>query len=80
LTARRPASAAALAEYGIDEGQQALLAELADPRGAFGWHRDYADILPGAAMDYLILETAASRIAGYEAQQVPALSDDGLAA
>jgi len=49
------------------------LAELADPRGAFGWHRDYADVLPGAAMDYLVLETAASRIAGYEAQRVPAL-------
>jgi transcriptional regulator with XRE-family HTH domain len=62
-----------LAEYGIDEGQQTLLAQLADPRGAFGWHRDYADILPGAAMDYLILETAASRIAGYEAQRVPVL-------
>ena len=62
-----------LAEYGIDEGQQALLTQLADPRGAFGWHRDYADILPGAAMDYLILETAASRIGGYEAQRVPVL-------
>jgi transcriptional regulator with XRE-family HTH domain len=62
-----------LTEYGIDEGQQALLAGLTDPRGAFGWHRDYTDILPGAVMDYLILETAASRIAGYEAQRVPVL-------
>ena len=62
-----------LAEYGVDEGQQAILAELGDPRGAFGWHRDYADVLPGAVMDYLILETAASRIAGYEAQRVPVL-------
>jgi transcriptional regulator with XRE-family HTH domain len=62
-----------LAEYGIDEGQQSLLAELSDPRGAFGWHRDYADILPAGVMDYLILETAASRIVGYEAQRVPVL-------
>jgi transcriptional regulator with XRE-family HTH domain len=62
-----------LAEYGVEEGQQALLIELSDPRSAFGWHRDYADVLPGAARDYLILETAASRIAGYEAQRVPVL-------
>jgi transcriptional regulator with XRE-family HTH domain len=62
-----------LAEYGVDEVQQSLLAGLADPRGAFGWHRDYADVLPGAVVDYLILETAASRIAGYEAQRVPVL-------
>ncbi len=62
-----------LAEYGVGEAQQAILAELVDPRGAFGWHRDYADVLPGAAMDYLVLETAASRISGYEAQRVPVL-------
>lgn len=61
------------AEYGVARKQQALLTELADPRGAFGWHRDYADILPAAWQDYLILETAAPKIAGYEAQQVPGL-------
>jgi transcriptional regulator with XRE-family HTH domain len=62
-----------LAEYAVGEGEQALLIELTDPRGAYGWHRDYADVLPDAAMDYLILETAASRILGYEAQRVPVL-------
>jgi transcriptional regulator with XRE-family HTH domain len=31
-----------LAEYGIAEQQQALLAAMADPRGAFGWYRPYA--------------------------------------
>jgi transcriptional regulator with XRE-family HTH domain len=62
-----------LAEYGITRKQQGILTELADPRGAFGWHRDYADILPAAWQDYLILETAASKIVGYEAQQVPGL-------
>jgi transcriptional regulator with XRE-family HTH domain len=62
-----------LAEYGIARKQQAILTELADPRGAFGWHRDYADILPAAWEDYLILETAAPKIAGYDAQQVPGL-------
>jgi transcriptional regulator with XRE-family HTH domain len=61
------------AEYGIAEQQQAILTALADPRGAFGWHRDYADVLPCAWHDYLILETGASRISVYEAQRVPAL-------
>jgi transcriptional regulator with XRE-family HTH domain len=62
-----------LAEYGVTRAQQAVLTELADPRGAFGWHRDYADVLPGPWQDYLVLETAASKITGYEAQQVPGL-------
>jgi len=62
-----------LAEYGISDDQQAILSAMADPRGAFGWHRDYADALPGAWHDYLILETAASKIAVYEAQRIPAL-------
>ncbi len=62
-----------LTEYGIADEQQAVLALLADPRGAFGWHRDYADVLPAAWQDYLILETAATKIAGYEAQRIPGL-------
>jgi transcriptional regulator with XRE-family HTH domain len=62
-----------LAEYGTAEEQQEILILLADPRGAFGWHRDYTDVLPGAWQDYLILETAASKIIGYEAQRVPGL-------
>lgn len=62
-----------LAEYVIDATLQELLIELADPRGAFGWYRDYADVLPGAWRDYLILEAAASMIRGYEAQQIPGL-------
>lgn len=62
-----------LSEYGIAAGQQSLLSLLADPRGAPGWHREYADVLPGALNDYLTLETAAAKIAAYEAQRVPAL-------
>lgn len=62
-----------LAEYGVTDEQRAILTALADPRGAFGWHREYADALPGAWKDYLILETGASRIAAYEAQRIPAL-------
>ena len=33
----------------------------------------YADLLPGAYQDYLILEAWASRISAYEAQRIPAL-------
>jgi transcriptional regulator with XRE-family HTH domain len=62
-----------LAEYRVAAEQQIILDLLADPRGAFGWHRDYAAVLPGAWQDYLVLETAASKITGYEAQRVPGL-------
>jgi len=62
-----------LAAYGAPEDQQALLTWLADPRGAFEWHRDFASVLPGARLDYLLMESAASRIAAYDAQQVPGL-------
>ena len=62
-----------LGEYGIEGEQLNILTLLADPRGAFGWHRDYENVLPGAWKDYLILETAASRIWAYEAQRIPGL-------
>ena len=61
------------AEYGIGEQQQEILLTMADPRGAFGWYRAYADALPGAYHDYLILEAAASQVLLYEAQRVPVL-------
>jgi hypothetical protein len=53
--------------YRVPWEQQTLLMELADPRGAFGWYRDYADVLPGAQHDYAIMEAAASKITVYEA-------------
>jgi transcriptional regulator with XRE-family HTH domain len=60
-------------EYGVAEEQRDVLTLLADPRGAFGWQRDYAAVLPAALRDYLVMETAASRIHSYDAQRVPAL-------
>jgi transcriptional regulator with XRE-family HTH domain len=60
-------------EYGVAEEQRTVLALLADRRGAFGWQRDYTAVLSGAWRDYLIMETAASKISGYDAQQVPGL-------
>ena len=62
-----------LAEYGIDDQQQAILAAMADPRGARGWYGAYADVLPDAWQDYLLLEAGASRALIYEAQRIPAL-------
>ena len=53
--------------------QQAILGTMADPRGARGRYGTYADVLPEAWQDYLLLETAASRILAYEAQRIPAL-------
>ena len=68
-----------LAEYGIGGEQLEILTQLADPRGAFGWHRDYDDVLHGAWKDYLLLETAAARIWTYEAQRIPCpAADPGL--
>jgi transcriptional regulator with XRE-family HTH domain len=60
-------------EYGVAEEQRAVLTLLADRRGAFGWQRDYAAVLPGAWRDYLIMESGASKISGYDAQRVPGL-------
>jgi transcriptional regulator with XRE-family HTH domain len=53
--------------------QEALLALLADPRGAFGWYRDYTSVLPAPWQDYLAMETAATGIAAYDAQRIPGL-------
>ena len=62
-----------LAEYGIDDQQQAILAAMADPRDVRGWYGAYADVLPRAWQDYLLLEAGASRVLIYEAQRIPAL-------
>jgi transcriptional regulator with XRE-family HTH domain len=62
-----------LTEYGIGEKQQVILTDMANPRHAQGWYTSYADLLPGAYQDYLILEAWASRISAYEAQRIPAL-------
>ena len=62
-----------LAEYGIGDEQQKILVALAARRDPSGWHHAYADVLPGAWQDYLILEASATRISAYEPQRIPAL-------
>lgn len=62
-----------LTEYGIGKRQQAILALMTDSCSGRGWYETYADVLPGAWRDYVVLETTASQVLCYEAQQVPAL-------
>jgi transcriptional regulator with XRE-family HTH domain len=64
---------AMLTEYGAGEQARDALAAIADHRGGRGWWRAYAAVLPDAWQDYLALESAASAIEIYAAQQVPGL-------
>jgi transcriptional regulator with XRE-family HTH domain len=59
-----------LAEYGVPDREQAALVAIAS-RG--GWWHPYTDVLPGAYLDYVIMESAASEIMTYEAQVIPDL-------
>ncbi len=62
-----------LTEYGVPDGEQAALAAIAGRGGQRAWWHPYADVLPGAYLDYVIMESAASEIMTYEAQVVPDL-------
>jgi transcriptional regulator with XRE-family HTH domain len=65
-----------LAEYGVPDREQAALVAIAS-RGARGWWRPYADVLPGAYLDYVVMESVAAEIMTYEAQVVPDLLQTG---
>ena len=62
-----------LSEYGVPENEQAALAGLARRGGTHGWWDQYANVLPEAFGDYLIMESTAAEIMMYEAQLVPDL-------
>ena len=62
-----------LAEYGVPDREQAALVAIASRGGQRGWWHPYADVLPGAYLDYVIIESAASEIMTYEAQVIPDL-------
>ena len=62
-----------LTEYGVPDGEQAALVAIAGRGGQRAWWHPYADVLPGAYLDYVIMESAASEIMTYEAQVVPDL-------
>ena len=61
-----------LTEYGVPDREQAALVAIAS-RGQRGWWHPFADVLPAAYLDYVIMESAASEIMTYEAQVVPDL-------
>jgi transcriptional regulator with XRE-family HTH domain len=63
-----------LTEYGIGESEQTALTAITHPRnGWHGWWHDYADIIPSGYPDLLSMETLASEILVYDAQQIPDL-------
>ena len=62
-----------LAEYGVPDREQAALVAIASRGGQRGWWQPYADVLPGAYLDYVIMESVASEIMTYEAQVIPGL-------
>jgi transcriptional regulator with XRE-family HTH domain len=64
---------ALLAEYGVGEQERAALTIISDPVRAHGWWNDYADVLPRAAREFLLLEATASAVLTYDATRVPEL-------
>lgn len=62
-----------LTEYGVPATEQQALLAIAHRGRDSGWWLDYGDVLPPAAQDYVIMETAATQILAYESNQVPDL-------
>jgi hypothetical protein len=62
-----------LAEYGVLPARQEALLAIARCDRDSSWWLDYRDVLPPAAQDYVILESAATEIITYDANQVPDL-------
>ncbi len=62
-----------LAEYGVPNPEQGALVAIASRGGQRGWWHPYAALLPGAYLDYVVMESAASEIMTYEAQVIPDL-------
>ena len=62
-----------LTEYGVPAAEQAALLAIAHRGRQHGWWQDYRDVLSDAGQDFVIMETSASEILGYEACRVPEL-------
>lgn len=62
-----------LTEYGVSGREQDILALLARRPGEHGWWEEFGPFLPGAYRDFLVMESAASEILTFQAQQVPPL-------
>ena len=62
-----------LTEYGVPASEQRALVAMAGRGGQDSWWQPYTDVIPGACLDYAIMEWAASEIMTYEAQLIPDL-------
>lgn len=62
-----------LTEYGVPEPEQCVLLAIAQTGRQRGWWQSYADVLPAAAQDYILMESCASQVLLYEPQRVPDL-------
>ena len=62
-----------LTEYGVPASEQEALLAIAHRGRESGWWLDYRDVLSPAALDYVILEIAATEILAYDPNQVPDL-------
>jgi hypothetical protein len=62
-----------LTEYGVAESEQVALVGLARRGDSRGWWDQYANVLPEAFADYIMMESTAAEIMTYEAQLVPDL-------
>jgi transcriptional regulator with XRE-family HTH domain len=63
-----------LTEYGVPASEQEILLAIAQTgRQRGGWWRAYADVLPEAAQDFILMESCASQALVYEPQRIPEL-------
>lgn len=62
-----------LTEYGVDTAAQDTLVTISRPRYANGWWKEYQRVLPSPYLDFVIAESAASRVYVYAPLQIPEL-------
>jgi hypothetical protein len=62
-----------MSEYGVPDGEQRVLLDIAETSRHLGWWQGYSDVLTGTMQDYILAETVASRILVYEPQRIPDL-------
>jgi transcriptional regulator with XRE-family HTH domain len=62
-----------LTEYGVTEHEQTALAGIAQATRRDGWWQRYADVIDEQFLELLALESEASEILLYDAQQIPDL-------
>jgi transcriptional regulator with XRE-family HTH domain len=62
-----------LGEYGVPQPEQEVLIAIAHADRGRGWWQPYADVLPEPAQDYVLMESLASQVLGFEPQRIPDL-------